>query len=80
MNTKKTQKIVVTYSKGDFTCEIECAHVRKHTENRIMLHSTCLNMNQMLDMFEHGYISYFSSTKSIAIDITEDIFLGVERR
>lgn len=75
-----TTKIIVTYSKGNFTCEIECAYIRQHTKNSIMLHGTNLNMAQMLDMFEYGYISYFSTTKSVTIDLTEDIHLGVEKR
>lgn len=73
-------KILVTYSKGDFTCEIECAYVRQHTQNRLMLHDTNLNMAQMLDMFEAGYISYFSTTKCVVIDLTEDIHIGVEKK
>jgi hypothetical protein len=75
-----TTKIVVTYSKGTFSCEIECSHVRQHTKNSIMLHGTNLNMAQMLDLFENGYISYFSTTKSVVIDLTEKIHVGFERR
>lgn len=75
-----TTKITVTYSKGNFTCEIECSHVRQHNKNSIMLHGTNLNMGQMLSLFESGYISYFSTTKSVVIDLTEDIHVGFERR